>query len=191
MIYENLNKLVKSVVGCSDNDLLLLNSLLKEYKYKKNSIVVNKGKVANMMYFINEGCLRAYFTIEGKEIITHLSSKNEFITAFLSFTNRENSDVEVQCLTDCVLLGLTWENLQMLTGTYNIWYKFERKMKENALVKNEKRIRHQIILTAKQRYKMFVSEYPYLVQNCPIKYIASYLGIHPESLSRIRKEVVV
>jgi CRP-like cAMP-binding protein len=188
MIHEKINSVIRSVVDCSDYDLLFLNSLLKEYRFKKNTILIEAGEVANMLFFINKGCARAYFYFEDKEFTTILRSENEFITAFTSFSSRKISNIEVQCLTDCDLLGISWENAKLLINKCNIWYEFDRRMKNDAIIKLEQRLREQVILTAKQRYEKFVNQNPFLAQNCPVKHLASYLGIHPESLSRIRKE---
>jgi CRP-like cAMP-binding protein len=190
MIYEKLNSIIRSVTDCSDNDLLFLNTLFKEYKLKKNTILIKAEEVANMLFFINKGCSRAYFHFEDKEFTTMLRSENEFITSFTSFNTRKKSGIEVQCLSDCDLLGISWDNTKLLINKSNMWSEFDRIMKNNAFLKLEQRLREQVILTAKQRYEKFVNENPFLAQNCPVKHIASYLGIHPESLSRIRNEIM-
>lgn len=189
MKFQNLNNLVKSIVNCSGNDLLLFRSLFKEYKYKRKALIIKEGDDANLLYYINEGYLRTYFYVDGNQVTIQLNSPNEFSTSFVSFYRKEKSKNEIQCLTDCVLLGITLEGLQQLYKSSYKWQEFGFIMRENVLIKNEERISEQLVLNAEQRYIRFVENNPELIKYCPVKYIASYLGIHPESLSRIRRNI--
>src|SRR5574344_1065535 len=99
------------------------------------------------------------------------------------------SKEELTCITDCRLFSISKTNLEILFSTNEKWGTFGRKLMETFLIEKEERIIDQISLTAQQRYIKLIETHPGIVQNVPIKLIASFIGVKPESLSRIRKQI--
>jgi CRP-like cAMP-binding protein len=134
--------------------------------------------------------LRYYKVIEtGEEQTIHLSSPGEFAAAFCSFVSGTKSEEILHAVTDSDLLCITKTDLEKLYASENKWQIFGRRLMESLLLEKEKRIISQISLSASDRYARLLETNPALIQNVPIQYVASFIGIQPESLSRIRKQI--
>ncbi|ASS49106.1 MAG: Crp/Fnr family transcriptional regulator [Candidatus Fluviicola riflensis] len=159
--------------------------------YNKKEVILQEGKVCNYTYFINKGCLRYYYIIEGKENTAQFFFENAWYTDFESFLSGKPTKQNIEALEKTELLLLSSKDLKEV---YNEIPKFERlgrQMAENAFLgvrhRNEMLENH----SAEERYLMLIKERPKVFERIPQHYIASYLGIQPESLSRIRKKISV
>jgi CRP-like cAMP-binding protein len=186
---NQLNNLINNTIQCSINELELANKLFVKQNFFKDDILLGFGEVENNLYFINSGYLRCYYSVGDDDITISISSPEEFATSIVSFFIGEKSKMTIQCLTDCELMIISKEGLEMLYRSHSVWQEFGRKIMEKALIEKEDRLMDQICLTAEQRYLKLMQQNHGLIQHCPVKYIASFMGIHPESLSRIRKNI--
>jgi CRP/FNR family transcriptional regulator, anaerobic regulatory protein len=188
-MYERLINTISNLTGLQNGDISIIKSVFKPRSVKKGSILVDKGNYANIAFFINSGHLRYYKVIEtGEEQTIHLLSPGQFAAAFCGFVTNTKSEETLHAITDSELLLITKNDLEELYGIDIKWQIFGRKLMETLLVEKEKRIIDQLSLTAQERYTKLLEINPSLIQNVPIQYIASYIGIQPESLSRIRKQ---
>ncbi|MES2651844.1 MAG: Crp/Fnr family transcriptional regulator [Bacteroidota bacterium] len=160
-------------------------------KFAKNTTIEKAGKVHLYENFVVSGILRKYRLEEtGIEITTAINTKPGFFSCFSSYTDREISNENLESITNCVLIRAKREDIDLLLKqgktlqqfTLLVFQKIIEEQKQNAL--------DLVKLTAKERYLKFVYQYPQLIQNVPLQYIASLLGITPQSLSRIRKEII-
>jgi CRP/FNR family transcriptional regulator, anaerobic regulatory protein len=188
-MYISLNNLINSTIEYTTESIIYADSLFEYSKCPKNTILLNYGDIETKLYFINKGYLRCFFSINDDDITISISSPCEFSTSILSFFNNEKSKMTIQCITDCELLSISKDNLEKLYTSHPVWHEFGRKIMENALIEKEDRLMDQLHLTAEQRYLKLLKLNPGLIQNCPVKYIASFLGVHSESLSRIRGSI--
>lgn len=157
----------------------------------KNTIIEEENKVSNYLYFIESGFMRLfYYDDNGDEVTTHFGKPNSFMTSFLSFINNAPAVENVECVTDCQLLKIKKQYLKKLIDETESFKAFSLIMFQRALGESAKRANDLATLNAEQRYLKLISEQPEILQNIPIQYIASYLGIKPQSLSRIRKQMI-
>ena len=157
----------------------------------KNTIIEKEGKVPEYLYFIVSGYIRIFHLNEkGEEITTHINCPPGFITSYFNYINQVPSDEILESITDCQLLRITKTNLEALIGKSTAFKDFSISVFQESISYNESRSRELATLTAEQRYLKLIKEYPDILQNVPLQYIASFLGMNPKSLSRIRKQVI-
>ncbi|KUY20648.1 cyclic nucleotide-binding protein [Elizabethkingia miricola] len=158
---------------------------------EKNTIIEKEGKVPEYLYFIVSGYIRIFHLNEkGEEITTHINCPPGFITSYFNYINQVPSDENLESITDCQLLRITKTNLEALIGKSTAFKDFSISVFQESISYNESRSRELATLTAEQRYLKLIKEYPDILQNVPLQYIASFLGMNPKSLSRIRKQVI-
>lgn len=134
--------------------------------------------------------LCVYYTNEkGEEVTTHINCPPGFITSYFHFIHKTKSNDILQCITDCKLLRITKSNLQQLIQKSTVFKDFSILVFQQSISYNEKRSQELATLTAEERYKKLIEEQPEVLQFVPIQYIASFLGMNPKSLSRIRKQL--
>lgn len=154
----------------------------------RNSILEEQDKIPNYLYFINSGFMRLfYYDNNGEEQTTYLCSQTGFITSFSSFINQTKATENVECVTDCELLKISQFDAKQLVEKSELFKNFFLFMFEKSISQATQRANDLAMLNAEQRYQKMMDEQPYFIQNIPLQYIASFLGIKPQSLSRIRK----
>lgn len=127
-----------------------------------------------------------YYDDNGDEITTQLSSPESFITSFLSYINQKKATDNLECITDCDLLRISRPKMLELIAASETFKNFSLIIFQEAITTTQSRANDLATLTAEIKYKKLLNEQPQLIQNIPLQYIASYLGIKPQSLSRIR-----
>lgn len=162
-------------------------SILEKVKVKKGEIIVRQGMICDSIYFIEKGLIRQYYIKEdGKEITEHFGQKDEYFTAAESMVLNVPSLFESMALENTVLLRIKKETLETLGDKYlQIEHEY-RNMLHYALVLTQIRMRSIQFETALQRYQDLKKNKPYVIQRASSVHIASYLGITPETLSRIK-----
>jgi len=169
----------------------LLAEKFKPGKIAKNGYLLKEGAVCNQSHFIEEGILRSYlFDLDGNEVTTEFYSKRVFASDFLSFFKRTPSKEYIQALTDCETWYITYGDMQENFHTIPEFREYGRQNIINNYSLLKQRMVSMLQETAEQRYAGLVNSNPEILQNVPLKYIASYLGITDTSLSRIRKEFI-
>lgn len=190
MTIEPLLNYVSNLFDISDNDIRLLTQFFKYEKFSKGSSLEKENTVAKKLYFIKNGFIRTCCTEDGTEITTQIVGKNDFITSFNSFVSGAVSKGNIKCISDCDVLYITKSDYDRLTRESAIWSAFCKQVYEQAIAFNLQRTTDLLTLSAEKRYLKLLAEKPEVIQNVPIQYIASYIGIKPESLSRIRKKII-
>jgi CRP-like cAMP-binding protein len=189
-MHDFLINALSGFVQMKNEEKELLKSIFEPLHVKKDTVLIDFGDYSNHAYFINSGYLRYYKNLEsGEEQTIHLFSQGTFATAFCSFSLQTKSEEILHSITDAELLCISKSNLEKLYESDMKWQKFGRLLMESFLLEKEQRIIDQISLTAQQRYIKLIETNPDLVQNVPIQFLASFIGIQPESLSRIRKQI--
>lgn len=160
---------------------------LKVKKFRKGDFLIREGDVERYIYFLNSGATRNYFTKNGKEYTVDFHFEDSFVTAYYSFITREPSPVSIELIEDAETVVISHELLQRFYRRYHSGEKIGRLMAESQYVKRLRREMDLLSLTAEERYAALLKKNPSLVGNISIRHLSSYLGIQPESLSRIRK----
>lgn len=164
-------------------------SILQEKKLKKKALLLEGGQVCNFIGFVNSGVIREYSFENGKESTVDFVSEKQFVVDFQSFLLGKPSRQYLEALTDVDLFIFKKDAINALYDKYKIWERFGRLIIEHVFCNMEEKRKKIIATTHEEQYRNFVFIYPDVVQQVPQYYIASYLGLTPEHLSRIRKKV--
>ncbi len=177
---------LSSILPVSDalKDELLQLTTVKELK--RGDTLISKGERCNDLYFIERGLLRGYYYNEEKEITHWFAREGEWATSFYAFIARQTSLEYIEALEDCELLQVPYSKLQQLYVSHPETERIGRLLTEAYYIKLEGRLLGLQFTSAKERYDALLENNPSLVQRAPLGYIASYLGITQETLSRIR-----
>jgi len=165
-------------------------SVLKTKTLRKRHYLLQAGDVCRFENFVTKGLLRAYTTDDnGDEHIIMFAAEEWWISDLFSFLSDTPSTMQIDAMEDSEIISIEKPDLEKL---YADIPKFERLMRilfQNAFVAQQQRILASISQSAEERYTSFVKKYPKLEQRIPQTQIASYLGITPETLSRVRKQL--
>ena len=164
-------------------------SLLTFRKIKRNQFLLQRGEVARYDCFVKKGCLRsAYIDKNGEEYILQFAIEDWWITDFESFINETPAKLEIMALEDTELLQIDKQSLDELFNNYLKFEHFYRLMNERHFISIYQHLISFFSESAEDRYLNFVQEYPQFLNRIPQYEIASYLGITPEYLSKIRRK---
>lgn len=184
-----LNNLSKQVTLTAD-DIACCNRYFERREIAKNHVVEEDNRVPRHLYYLNDGYMRLfYYDDNGDEITTWIATPGTFITSFLEFINEKKSVYLLECITDCDVYLIERSRLVGLIGENENFKNLSLVIFEQAIVNTSVRANDLATLTAELRYKKLLETQPAIIQHVPIQYIASYLGIKPQSLSRIRKQL--
>ncbi|CAI9686851.1 Crp/Fnr family transcriptional regulator [Elizabethkingia anophelis] len=190
-MHDQLIHLITQRVSLSTQEREWCAASFQPVSITKNTIIEKAGKVPEYLYFIVSGYLRIFHLNEkGEEITTHINCPPGFITSYFNYINQVPSDENLESITDCQLLRITKTNLEELIDKSTAFKDFSISVFQESISYNENRSRELATLTAEQRYLKLIKEYPGIIQNVPLQYIASFLGMNSKSLSRIRKQVI-
>ncbi len=181
---------LKKTAGMSDDEILRVSADLKRSKIEKGNLLLAKGAICNYSFFVEKGLLRSYTLDEsGKEHVMQFAPENWFIVdrSSVYFNDVSESYIEAIEDTEVVLIGEDFFN--KANETSPAFRKFNDKILHNHIRHMQKRLNLLLGATAEVRYLSFIEMYPDLLLRVPQWMIASYLGITPESLSRVRKEL--
>ncbi len=165
-------------------------SVFEPVKISQGEFFLKSGRNCRQMAFIESGYMRMYDIVEGKEITFWIGSNGKFITSLSSFIFETNNIWNIQAITDCKLYIINRENHFKLSKNQPKWLEFDNKLLAHSFALLEKNMFSQLHTTAKQRFQHLLSEEPDLFKHVPLQYIASMIGIAPESLSRLRKNAI-
>lgn len=152
--------------------------------------LVGIGQLATTLYFVNRGCLRFYYlTPEGQEITGFIFEEGGFAGVLESFFTQAPSNQVLETLEECELLALSYADLQHLYDLLPRMNVLVRKVLEQRMAYAQKVVASLILQSPEERYEALLQRQPRLLQRVPQKVLATYLGITPVSLSRIRKRI--
>lgn len=186
--YASLFQLFNSIRLISEEFKAAIISNSEIIPVKKKTILLQAGNRSNKIYFIAKGMARVYYLDkEGKETTTWILVENELLISVFSFFTGQPSFEYIETLEDCILIELQREKVDQLYERFMEFNFIGRKLTEHYYIRNEIQANNLRILNAKQRYEQLITHHPNLINRVPLGYIASYLGISQETLSRIRK----
>ncbi|WP_210486475.1 Crp/Fnr family transcriptional regulator [Rufibacter aurantiacus] len=163
-----------------------LSQSLTQVEIPRNSFLVQEGMVCNNLYFLEKGCLRGFYNLDGKEITYWFGFENNFITSFYSFISRKPGVENIQSLEDSTLWGISFDALNRLFDLHKDLERLVRIINEQYYIRLEERLMAMQFKTARERYEQLMETSPHILQRVSLGQIASYLGISQETLSRIR-----
>ncbi|HEY0680132.1 MAG TPA: Crp/Fnr family transcriptional regulator [Chitinophagaceae bacterium] len=165
-------------------------SLLKVKTLRKRQYLLQAGDVSRHECFINSGCFRVYFVNDkGQEHVVQFGVEDWWIGDMYSFFTQSPASYNIEAMEDSEVILLSREGHEQLLNKVPKFERMFRIMLQNAYVAHQRRIIENMSLPAHERYISFLQRYPQFEQRIPQHQIASYLGITPESLSRIRRQL--
>lgn len=167
-----------------------IQQLFRPLSLKKGDFLVQPGKTCTELAFVQSGLLRIYAIPDGKEITQWISSPGYFITELNSFLFRNPSRWYIEALTPVELVSVSRTNYETLNTTIPNWAEFEKAFMAKCFTMMEDRIFAHLSMTAEERYQLFFEQNKELFQQVPLQYIASMLGMTPETFSRVRKKLL-
>ena len=161
--------------------------------YKKGTILLSEGDISIEGYFILKGCIRQYSIVNGEEKTTNFYTEEQWVLSRKSYMQKIPADHYFSCVEDCILLI---GNIEKETKFYQKITKFpklqslSRALMNKEIGENQEMLSTYITDTPEQRYLKLLKTRPDLFQRVPQHQLASYIGVKPESLSRIRKRIL-
>ncbi|MBX2956037.1 MAG: Crp/Fnr family transcriptional regulator [Cyclobacteriaceae bacterium] len=159
------------------------------FELKADEYFVRQGQVCNRIGFIESGMIRHYYTNDQEDVTRWMSLDGEFVTALSSFIRSTPCNHYLQAISACKLWvidgAIWWEQYHQHEILRTFWV----KMMEYTVIGFEERVYQQLANDAEQRYLYFMKHFPRFLEKVPQKYIASMIGIKPESLSRLRSKL--
>lgn len=190
-VYHSLIERIRSSGQPSAEDIECVEKSFTVMAATRNTVLDEQDKVPNQFYFIISGFMRLfYLDNKGEEQTTFLCSSNDFIASFSSLINQTKAAENVACITDCELLKISYVDAKQLVQQSEVFRNFFLVTFEKSISLAALRANDLALLSAEQRYQKMIDQQPHFIQHIPLQYIASYLGIKPQSLSRIRKQVI-
>jgi CRP-like cAMP-binding protein len=186
---NKLSAFIQSIFPMSSIKAEDIVSRFSEKDLSKNELLLTEGKICTFYGFVENGFLRAYtHDVDGNDITTGFYEENQVICELFSFFKKVPSRENIQAITDCRLLYISFDELQDVFHNMPEFREFGRTILVNAYAQLKQRMLAMIQETGEQRYAHLLQTNPDIFQHVPLKNIATYLGITDTSLSRIRKE---
>lgn len=182
---------VAKILEMPESDKLLCYKYFEPIHCTKNTIIEKASTVPQYQYFVSSGILRNFYVDEsGNQVTTDINNDPRFFTSYNHFVNRTISNENIECITPCDLLRIKRDDVDILYQQSVILTRFTILLFEKILEEERNRIKEFTTLTATQRYLKFFQEQPNIIANVPLQIIASYLGVKPETISRIRRKII-
>lgn len=187
--FDTLFNYVGQILEMPEHDKNQCREYFTPIQLPKDTILEKSGKVPKYHNFIVSGYMRNFHVNEnGQEITVDLNDGPRFFSSYFHFMNQTVSDENIQCISDCELLRITFDDVEEMVKTSITQRDYSIRLFHQLMEEQKQRSNDMATLTAEQRYMKLIEKKPNIVKHVPLKYIASYLGIKPESLSRIRRE---
>jgi CRP-like cAMP-binding protein len=187
-LFSFIQKVVPTMIK---NDVKEFFSKAKERGFQKGELFIKEGVVCNHLLFIHRGLFRYYLLHEGSDFTKDFAvdTLNPFCTAYTSFMLQKPSAIWIEAEESCEVLVWDKSDVLSLFEEHPKWLLFAKRMAERLYYRKEQREIELLKYSAEDRYRHFLMDFPGVFQRVPQYHIATYLGITPESLSRIRSKL--
>jgi len=182
-------RIFKLFTDFNDRELKVIMPYFEFKKFKKRNILLDIGKVSDEVFYLIKGCIRLYCEKDGEELSTYFFTESMFAGSYDSFLSRKPSKVAIETLEDCEVLVLSHKSQEKLYKVFPKMNEFIRKAIEQRFILLHDLFISYLLNSPEERYLMLLKNRPELLQRIPQHQIASYLGVTPVSLSRIRNRV--
>ena len=187
---EQFKKYIIENTGLSENEYKELEHLVYSIEVKKGTVLLKESQICDRAFFVCKGILRCYTVDEmGKDHIIQFASENWWIADRSSFYFDEPSELFIDVIEDAELVYIHKDFIKNALQVSQKFSSYNSLALQRNIRQMQKRINYLLSATAEKKYLDFIETYPKITQRVPLQMIASYLGITPESLSRVRKEL--
>jgi len=186
MLFREFYNSVLHITIATDDDLPFS---VEKIHFKKGELITQYGQVEEVVYFMNTGIVEMSIKSYMTEKIIDFFFEKELFCGFTSFLTQEPTDIQILALIDCELEMITRDSLMLAYETSLEANNFGRILTEQGYIRKSNREKNLLTKTAEERYSEMFKSHSQYISYIPVNKIAKYLGIHPESLSRIRKKM--
>lgn len=187
---EKLINTIQSIIDLTPKEVECINELFKEKQIKKGDFFLAEGQVCKQVGFIVKGLMRYYINHDGEDKTYAFAQENNFVCNNESFIPQTPSTKIIQALEDCEILQISYANLQTFYKSIRKGERFGRLVIEQIFIQTLEDLSSFYTDTPEYRYERFIKQHPDLQQRISQYHIASYVGVKPQSLSRIRKRIL-
>jgi CRP-like cAMP-binding protein len=180
---------LRHLIRIGSDEEQVITDLFKPLTLKSGEYFLREGKLCRYVGFIEKGLVRYYINDNGTDKTLYFNKEGQFVSNYQSFLPREVSDTSIQAIEDTTLQIISYDDLQKLYLSIREGEKLGRLAIENVFVTSLQQLKSFYKDAPAERYQQFLRFYPDLAQRIPQYHIASYVGIKPQSLSRIRKRL--
>lgn len=175
--------------GVPAEELAAITESFKFKKFDKGDYFAEEGKTSKYLGFITKGLFQYFYSKDGKEITTYITGENTFLASVYSFFKQQPGKENIRALADAELWVIHYNDLDRLKSNSNSFRTFYINALEAIIVGIDETRSNLITLNAEERYALLLKEEPKLLQQIPLQYLASILGVTPRHLSRIRNSI--
>jgi len=173
----------------NDNDWQIFSSKLIREELSKKQVLLEVGQIENYLSFVESGIIRVYLPKEENDLTVDFAFDGSFVSGYSSFLTRMPSIYQMEALTETRIWRISYDDLQLVYDLTEMGDRIGRKAGESLFLRKSKRELSLLNDSAENRYLHLFTEQPKLIQLIPLKYIASYIGVTPQALSRIRRRI--
>lgn len=180
---------ISKIVPLNDNEILVLKRFIKSQKLKNKAFLLENGKVCKHLYFVENGCLRMYFVNnKSAEQITQFALEGWWIADYFSFMDNVPSDYFIQAIEKSEIVSIEMHSFEELLSQLPKLERYFRLIMQKALAASQLRTKYLSEMSKEEFFYHFNSSFPEFMQRVPQYMIASYLGLSPEYISKLRKK---
>lgn len=183
---QELINYIKGFIDLKDETVEHILNVVKEETFEKGDQILNVGKTCKYLYFLQEGSVRSFIYLKGKDITHWVYGPNTLFTSWGSYVMQNPSNEYLEAIDTCKVISISYENWQLLYEKHPELERFGRIMMEQELAVIDEFYKGYYFLSAKEKYELLINAYPNITQIANLGHIASMLGISQETLSRIR-----
>ncbi len=188
---QNLLKYITSKRTLTKNEIHLLEERFITEEVPAQTELLKAGKIERYVYFLSTGIVKGYQNLDGKIVVQHLVPEQDFFTSLDSFMSQTPSLDYYETIRDCKLVKISKPDFDFLQLNTSFWNDFVKNVTNDHLSCKLERVKDFQVLTAKERYVKFINQHPKLALHVSVDNMASFLGMEPQSLSRIRKQITI
>lgn len=166
-----------------------LQSRFRQVSLQKGDYLIQEGKICRKLYFLEQGCLRGFYNLDGKEVTHWFGFENDFVTSFHSFITQQPAVENIQLMEDALLWSMSKDQLNAMLAAQPKAERLLRMVYEQYYIRLEQRYVNAQFKTAAELYDDLLAQAPHILERVPLGIIASYLGISQETLSRVRSRL--
>ncbi len=186
---QSLIDSISAYISLSPEELILLDKSILKKTYAKNEVIFSEGKISDKIYFVSNGCIRLYYHVDGNDKTAFFYTEGQFKCAGESYTYNVPARENYQAVEETEIFIFTKTNIEKLLLQVPKMEIIARIATENELITSQKVIASFVTKSAEERYVELLTNQGDLFQRVPQQHIASFLGVSPETLSRIKKRV--
>jgi len=186
---DSFKSFLQEQVDIDVNDWAIIADKLKRVTCDKNDFLTKQNEVESNLYYLEEGILHLYHETDAKDITVNIAFPKSFINAYTSFLTRQASEFNLQALTKCKLISISYNDLNQIYNSTKCGHALGRMFSERLFLYLSQRENAFMLQSPTERYLSLFEEQPRLIKEIPQKFLASYIGITPQALSRIRAKL--